>query len=563
MDQLFESEARVSAAWRSTLMALQLFIFILDMVSDVAVSIELFKRVPWAGGVCLSFVFVPIVAYGVHETVKLFTSEEEKTWQKVVGRVLDILFCPMFAFIRYLEKLFWLIEASISKSKEQRELAERRAEEPRRIEWYIAWRALFQAAPQSLLQMMQLLLIADVNLGVLQVVCAFTSILSVTIFASKFSRFESQDANVAPWPHQKLISDKHSNSQSRPLLKSSPQEQRTKKTSDVPDSARALKFPPLTIVLPAGNTDSGIEADVPQSPPPPPLPPRASSLLAPNRPPSRVLHSNEMDSILSENDYKKMPFLRYSYVERSERMAASMDAANRRSSYHYLQAIESDGSNRTSIVAASSIITPPDFPAPAPPEFTSLKPPPGKFDTVGRSALQLPTRKKGRKYLESDSTAGIGILHLHWFLFFISRTIALGGLLTIVPYMLVAALVALGAVVGHVAAMAAVITVNSDRSTVKIWRSILIAASSLYCLVEFGVKFEKITRIMVIYWPLIFVENFAAGFFVYRPDATSVTENWWSIYFFYTMIVTYVLAVACLMFYKLVLHPRRYVIYYE
>jgi hypothetical protein len=64
-----------------------------------------------------------------------------------------------------MEKLFWLVEASVAKSKEQREHAERRSEEPRRIEWYIAWRALFQAAPQSLLQMMQLILIGDVKLS--------------------------------------------------------------------------------------------------------------------------------------------------------------------------------------------------------------------------------------------------------------------------------------------------------------------------------------------------------------------------------------------------------------
>lgn len=94
------AEARVSAAWRSTLMAFQSFIFLLDMVSDLAVGIQLVSFVPWAGAVSLSFVVLPILAYGVHETITTMTSEDELSWQKVVGRVLDVLFCPMFAFLR-------------------------------------------------------------------------------------------------------------------------------------------------------------------------------------------------------------------------------------------------------------------------------------------------------------------------------------------------------------------------------------------------------------------------------------------------------------------------------
>jgi len=94
------AEARVSAAWRSTLMAFQSFIFLVDMVSDVAVGIQLLSRVPWAGIVSLSFVILPILAYGVHETIKMFTSEDELTWQKFMGRVLDVLFSPMFALLR-------------------------------------------------------------------------------------------------------------------------------------------------------------------------------------------------------------------------------------------------------------------------------------------------------------------------------------------------------------------------------------------------------------------------------------------------------------------------------
>jgi len=177
--------------------------------------------------------------------------------------------------------------------------------------------------------------------------------------------------------------------------------------------------------------------------------------------------------------------------------------------------------------------------------------------------VQLPTRKKGRKYLEQDSAVGTGILLLHWFLFIISRVIALGGLLTVVPVQLVTGLVAGGCVVGHVAAMAAVVTVNSDRSTTRWWDSGILSLSSLYCLVEYGVKFERISRIMLVYYPLCFAENFAAGFTVFRPDQTSVVENWWFIYLFYTMLVTFVLAVACRVFYNVVLAPKSYVIYYK
>jgi hypothetical protein len=94
------AEARVSAAWRSTLMAFQAFIFLLDIVSDIAVGIQLLSFVPWAGVVSLSLVALPILAYGVHEIIKTATSEDEVSWQKVMGRVLDVLFCPMFAFLR-------------------------------------------------------------------------------------------------------------------------------------------------------------------------------------------------------------------------------------------------------------------------------------------------------------------------------------------------------------------------------------------------------------------------------------------------------------------------------
>ncbi|XP_065347825.1 uncharacterized protein LOC135944655 [Cloeon dipterum] len=557
MEQLFQSGATLNAGWRAAWMAFQTFIFIVDMVSDLAVAIQLFKRAVWAGAVCLSLILLPIIAYGVHETVKLVSSKEKTTWQSVVGRILDVLFCPMFAFIRYLEKLFWLVEQSISRRQEQKELAEQRANQPRRIEWYMGWRALFQAAPQSLLQMMQLILIADVNLRALQVVCGFTSIISVTIFASKFTRFESQDSNIAPWQHQKLISNKHSKCQRKPIYKAQSEEEQKTLRGDQPDST---KLAPLTIGL-ERNKDSGIEPDMPETPSPPPLPPRASTLSAPSRPPSRVIHTNDMDSILSEDDFKKMPFLRFSYVERSERLTLQADVSNRRSSYHYLQAIESDSSKRTSSVSQPHL-SPPEFHAPAPPDFPAPAPP-DKLSTVARSTVQLPTRKKGRKYLESDSTVGLCILHVHWFLFSISRVIAIGGLLTVVAEQLFAALMAAGLTVAHIVVMSVVLTVNSDRSTTKIWRSVVLAIASFYCLLEYGVKFEKISRIMLIYWPICFVENFAAGFIVYRPDLTMEMESWWFTYLFYTMIVTYGLAVACLAFYKVVLSPKRYVIYYE
>ena len=177
--------------------------------------------------------------------------------------------------------------------------------------------------------------------------------------------------------------------------------------------------------------------------------------------------------------------------------------------------------------------------------------------------MQLPKRKKGRKYLEQDSAVGISILLMHWFLFTLSRVISIGGLLTLAALQLVTALVSLGCVVGHVAAMVAVVTVNSDRSTTKWWRSVLLAVASLSCLVEYGVKFEKSSRIMMVYYPMCMAENFVAAFLVYRPDQTSIAENWWFIYLFYTMAVAYVLSVVCLVFYNTVLAPKRYVVYYE
>jgi hypothetical protein len=212
----------------------------------------------------------------------------------------------------------------------------------------------------------------------MQVVCGVTSIISVTIFAAKFSRFESQDGNRAPWRHQKLISDKESKSQTKALLRSESLNSRySRGKHDVVDSGTQL--PHISISTVVGNKDSGIEEDHPETPsPPPPLPPRANTMAAPSRPPSRVMHSHELDSILTEKDYRKMPFLRYSYVERSERIAERVDAANRRSSYHYLQAIESDGSSNRNSKDVKPIIVAPDFPAPAPP------PPPDKFSTVAR-----------------------------------------------------------------------------------------------------------------------------------------------------------------------------------
>jgi len=214
----------------------------------------------------------------------------------------------------------------------------------------------------------------------MQVVCGLSSIVTVTIFATKFSRYESQDSNRAPWRHQKLISDKQSKSQTRSLLSSeshisnsAPTEQISNAGNDVPDTAEP-RLPRLTSSdATSGNKDSGIEADESDFTPPP-LPPRANTMLAPSRPPSRIMHSNELDSILTEKDYKKMPFLRYSYVERNERKAEMQEMSNRRSSYHYLQAIESDVSNRNSN-DVKPIITAPDFPAP---------PPPDKFSTVAR-----------------------------------------------------------------------------------------------------------------------------------------------------------------------------------
>lgn len=210
----------------------------------------------------------------------------------------------------------------------------------------------------------------------MQVVCGLTSIISVTIFAAKFSRFESQDGNRAPWRHQKLISDKESKSQTKALLRSESTNSRySRGKHDVVDSV--MQLPLLTISPAIGNKDSGIEEDHPETPSPPPLPPRANTMTAPSRPPSRVMHSNELDSILTEKDYRKMPFLRYSYAERSERISEQVDMANRRSSYHYLQAIESDGSsNRNS--KEPTIILAPDFPAPAPPSLSD------KFSTVAR-----------------------------------------------------------------------------------------------------------------------------------------------------------------------------------
>jgi hypothetical protein len=158
---------------------------------------------------------------------------------------------------------------------------------------------------------------------------------------------------------------------------------------------------------------------------------------------------------------------------------------------------------------------------------------------------------------------GLVIIFIHWFLFILSRVIAIGGLLTVAPLQLVTGLVSLACVVGHIGAMTAVVLVNSDRSTTRWWHCFALSVSSLYCLVEYGVKFEKITRIMVVYYTLCLAENFSAGFTVYRPDQTSVVENWWFIYLFYTTIVTSVLAVACLVFYRSVLQPKSYVIFYE
>lgn len=213
----------------------------------------------------------------------------------------------------------------------------------------------------------------------MQVVCALTSIVSITIFAAKFSRFESQDGNRAPWRHQKLISDKESKSQTKSLLRSESLSSRySRGKHDVVDSV--MQLPHLSISTVIGNKDSGIEEDHPETPPPPPLPPRANTMAAPSRPPSRVMQSHELDSILTEKDYRKMPFLRYSYAERSERTAERVDAANRRSSYHYLQAIESDGSSNRNSKDVKTIILAPDFPAPAPPP----PPPSDKYSTVAR-----------------------------------------------------------------------------------------------------------------------------------------------------------------------------------
>jgi hypothetical protein len=413
-----------------------------------------------------------------------------------------------------------------------------------------------------------------------------TSIVSFSVIAASYQRFESQEETVMPWIHKKehiFDEDDDTNTQlnsqdttareeQKSLLKTQMSLQDVAKVStdltNNQDETKLSQTLPRKFRYANNNKESEINTEQTEEPTqntpnevlnltnivqihesqdsPPPIPPRYSGLtIAPARPPSRHIQSSEVDSIhAGDGSGTRVSFLRHSYAESS---SVSYND-NRRSSYHYLQASVSDSSNRSSGV---KIISVPDFEAP---------PIPKKIDPLN---VALPTRKKGKKYVDSDNPMSYFVILLKWFLFLGSRMIALGGLFALTYSSLIIMLVTLASFIGHIAIMFVIITVNCDKKTRCWWKTLLISISSIFCLLEIGVKFEKYTRIMIIYWPLCFFENIVAAFISYRPDQVADIFDWWLAYLFYTTISTYILSVACMLFNTYVIIPRTYVIYDE
>ncbi|CAG9784562.1 unnamed protein product [Diatraea saccharalis] len=483
---------------------------------------------------------------------------KKKDLKWIARQFANCLFFPMAAIGRYCYLIFWWTEAvcaSWADDECRTKEALRRAKAPSSIELYLFLQAFIHAAPNAVINILDLMAHftkPDYDKATMQAVSIIVSCMRMSSTATLYRRYEREKLNGKKYPW---------NNSYLPLNDTNSDDTITKRDEPAEPIYESISKPPIDF---QESIISSNRSDDMQN--------KTNSDLIKFSPRS-TLQEVCYDDIYTDSDSGSEYLQPMSYHDRSQTSptAGSDDEYVRPLSI--IERVAPRRGTKSYIIEEVEITPPPVIPAPRPgsiavwaekivenaeslPSWLSAPPRHKYCDEIVQDEPDIPvyvpnSRRRGLE--PQDATAAL-VQYLGWYAFFVSRLLSIAA---IINCSIFAAVILL---FSHYQIMLLLLIVP-QASTVKRGFYVFLAFIYLFCLMEFKVRFRHV-RVWHVFWIITCTVESILFTGLWAGLGNEMTD-WWKHYVIKVIFISLLLSYMCFMVYFVLLQPKETIIYIE
>lgn len=525
-------------------------IYIIDFASNVAVVERHFEESNVRWGILTliilyihSFVYFALTVSNVEKWNEQIEQSRVVKWFLI--RLLQLVAFPVLGLYRYSKIIFWSIEA-LYQNDIMREQALQNASQPSYIEMYLFLQAFLQGLPQAAFQLFILYSEHSDNRETdsTQVLCIASSLMIVASTTASFQRFESQKnlGRVKPW--DKLV---------KPTV--IPQPPNLKLNNEANTTNREPQDLNISSDIESNEKQLGVNNDSNN-----PTQFLQTCEILQNQYNLHNCQKHEAEENANESNWDSgsgdsTPYLQPRVIIKAhDSLSENISVTSIEPNYIFLNTEEKKLTHppcNAAIKLDNKIDMPVQNTDALRPDNNSLS----TFQPTSRM-LELPTRRIPTKGLEQDDIIGKTVSFLVWFLFLISRILALVSSLYFFPW------IGLGFIVFQYSITLFIINkcfkILPPITTPTILIKMYLAFVFCFCLIEFKIKFRKIYVLYTIYFTIIIMENIVLNTLWYLLGEW---DGWWYNYTYFLFLGCQTLCIICLFMYCHAFKPKSHVFY--
>ncbi|XP_046991205.1 uncharacterized protein LOC124596202 isoform X1 [Schistocerca americana] len=540
-------------------------LYAVDFGTSVALAWRYFEEQNYVwGSFTVLFIYLPSLVFFVHTVSKPHLWEEQPNTTKTalwfLARFLQIVAFPVWVIYRYTKQLFWSVEALLRDGEEQQNAIEI-AGKPSRIHLYLFLQAFLQSAPQAFLQLYVLLKQYDnqIETDYMHVTCIISSLLILSSTVASFQLFESQKVlgRSKPWSLKNwLQQDDHNKKICKGMETNG---------SEAKEGDNFTKDKGQTTIFPESFWENIS---------------RVEDTKQQETEYQQYTHDCELSDSETSTPYlqpKNGPLSKQDISQQNDRHSGDSSSEDQESHIsHEDRYLELSGSQETLSVHHSSneqtvqsdylSLRPPEEEAPPPPILVNkhqqnfiirslqasqtLETVPTQFrSTVSSLSSEEKLQKTGS---ELDDPMGMCVSALYWFLFLLSRMLAIASFSQSFPF------VAFGLCALQYVLTAIILLYKNISQLEKVLARLSLSYIYLFCLIEFKIRFRRWLLSYIIYFLILNIEDviITAIWFI-----SIEMKGWWETYVLVLMCASMVLSMLTFVYYLCILKPKTVKMY--